>query len=181
MTTRRNTGKADTGAPVVSEDVPLLSSMTPSNLLNLHARIIDELRARELIRTSNNPVGDFAEYLFCKAFGWNRTGNSNAHLDAIDSDGKRYQIKARKITSHNASRQLGALRDLEHGHFDFLAGVLFSERYEVRRAIIIPHALIGPRAKWVAKTNSHKFFLRDEVWTWNGVTDVTAELQAVDF
>lgn len=161
--------------------LPPLTGLSPSQLLDLHSRIIDELRTRQLVRTSNNPVGDLAEYLFCKAFGWERAGNSHAHLDAIDTAGLRYQIKARKITSHNASRQLGAIRELDKGHFDFLAAVLFSERFEVRRAILIPHAVIGTQAKFVARTNSHKFFLRDDVWNIEGVRDVTAELQAVDF
>lgn len=155
--------------------------MAPAHLLDLHARIIEELRARDLVRTSNNPVGDFAEYLFCKAFGWERRGNSNAHLDAVDADGKRYQIKARKLTAHNASRQLGAIRDLEKGHFDYLAAVLFSDRFEVRRAIILPHALIGEHAKYVPHTNSHKFMLRDDVWNLPNVRDVTAELRSVVF
>lgn len=161
--------------------LPALSGFSPSQLLDLHSRIIDELRARELVRTSNNPVGDLAEYMFCKAFGWERAGNSHAHLDAIDTSGVRYQIKARKITAHNGSRQLGAIRELDKGHFDFLAAVLFSERFEVRRAILIPHSLIGPNAKFVERTNSHKFFLRDDVWSYPGVRDVTSELQAVDF
>ena len=52
----------------------------------------------------------------------------------MDAVGKRYQIKARKLTTHNTSRQLGAIRELEKGHFDYLAAVLFSERFEVRRA-----------------------------------------------
>lgn len=161
--------------------LPVLSGFSPSQLLDLHSRIIDELRARQLVRTSNNPVGDLAEYLFCKAFDWERAGNSHAHLDAIDTAGVRYQIKARKITAHNASRQLGAIRELDKGHFDFLAAVLFSERFEVRRAILIPHSLLGEHAKFVARTNSHKFFLRDDVWNYTGVRDVTSELQAVDF
>lgn len=161
--------------------LPDLAGLSPSQLLDLHGRIIEELKTRQLVRTSNNPVGDLAEYLFCKAFGWERAENSHAHLDAIDAAGLRYQIKARKITARNASRQLGAIRELDKGHFDFLAAVLFSERFEVRRAILIPHSLIAERAKFVARTNSHKFFLRDDVWEFACVRDVTAELRAVDF
>src|SRR6185369_16922352 len=106
--------------------VPALAILPPSQLLALHSRVMNELKARGLVRTANNPTGDLAEYLFCKAFGWNRAGNSNANLDAIDHDGIRYQIKARRLTTANGSRQLSAIRDLKNGHFDFLAAALFS-------------------------------------------------------
>lgn len=156
-----------------------LQHMSALNLLALHARISDELRARGILRSSNSPTGDLAENLFCKAFGWVQTGNSNANYDATDAEGRRYQIKARRLTAHNTSRQLSALRDLPAGHFDFLAGLLFDSNYKVRRAAIIPRRLIESSATFVVRTNSHKFYLRDEVWHAPGVRDVTLQLQAV--
>jgi hypothetical protein len=149
-------------------------------LLALHARVSEELRERRLTRSSNNPTGDLSEYMFCIAFGWNRTGNSNAHVDAVDSEGNRYQIKGRRVTRQNKSRQLSAIRDLGASHFDFLAGVLFAEDYCVMRAAIIPRAVIVERASFVERTNSHRFLLRDEVWDAPGVRDVTARLRTVD-
>jgi len=154
--------------------------MNPLQLLALHARVADEVRARGITRSSNNPTGDLAEYLFCKAFGWKQVGNSNAHVDAIGPDGARYQIKGRRATRYNKSRQLSAIRDLGGNHFDFLAGVLFSEDYTVIRAAIIPRAVIVDRASFVKRTNSHKFLLRDDVWDVHDVRDVTAELRAVN-
>ena len=50
-----------------------------------------------------------AEYLFCKAFGWKQADNSQANVDAIGSDGTRYQIKSRRLTRFNKSRQLSAI------------------------------------------------------------------------
>lgn len=47
-----------------------LKQITVAELLRLHAGTGDELRSREVVRSSNNPTGDYAEYLFCKAFGW---------------------------------------------------------------------------------------------------------------
>src|SRR5271169_3906575 len=108
-----------------------LAEMTPPELLALHAKLADELRTRGVTRSANNPTGDLAEYLFCKAFGWEQAGNSHANVDAIGSDGTRYQIKARRITRYNNSRQLSAIRDLGGGHFDFIAGALFNEDYTV--------------------------------------------------
>jgi hypothetical protein len=155
-----------------------LSRLTPIELLRLHADIAEDLRARGITRSSNNPTGDLAEYLFCKAFGWRRSGNSNANVDAIGEDGIRYQIKGRRITRHSRSRQLSAIRDLAGAHFDFLAGVLFSEDYSILRAAIIPRAVAEEQASFVERTNSHRFLLRDDVWEASHVRDVTEQLQA---
>jgi hypothetical protein len=158
-----------------------LSELTPPQLLALHAKLCDELRSRGITRSANNPTGDLAEYLFCKAFGWTQAGNSHANVDAIGTDGTRYQIKGRRITQYNNSRQLSAIRDLGGAHFDFLAGVLFSEDYAVMRGALIPHAVAIARATFVERTNSHRFLLRDDIWSAAGVRDVTAELRAVTF
>ena len=89
-----------------------MSHLTARELLALHSKVADELVARRITRTYNNPTGDLAESLFCKAFGWNQAGKSFAHVDAIGPDGAGSQIKGRRVTRLNKSRQLGALRDL---------------------------------------------------------------------
>lgn len=156
-----------------------LAACTWQELLAHFAEIEAELRRRDILRSSNNPVGDLAEWLFCKAFGWTRSERSNADFDAIDpADDKRYQIKGRRITTSNPSRQLGAIRDLSGARFHFLAAVLLDERYTVKRAAIIPHALIVEHSSFVERTNSHRFLLRDAIWAAKGVLDVTAKLRA---
>jgi len=158
-----------------------VEALTIPELLLLHTRIGDELRRRGVTRSANNPTGDLSEYLFCKAFGWKQAGNSHANIDAVAEDGTRYQVKGRRITQFNNSRQLSAIRDLKGGHFDFIAGVLFNEDYTVMRAALIPHSVALERAKFVERTNSHRFLLRDDVWNAPGVQDVTAALKAVNF
>ena len=157
-----------------------LANLRPLELLALHARVADELRARGITRSSNNPTGDLAEYIFCKAFGWTQAGNSSPNVDAIGSDGTRYQIKGRRVTRYNKSRQLSAIRDLAGAHFDYLAGVLFAEDYSLLRAATIPRAIVVERASFVERTNSHRFILRDDVWDAPGVQDVTTELRAIN-
>lgn len=63
-----------------------LRDLTPPELLVMHAAVSEELRRRGVIRSSNNPVGDLAEYLFCRAFGWKQAPNSMRDADATDSD-----------------------------------------------------------------------------------------------
>ena len=157
-------------------DFATLSAM---ELLALHTRVADALRERGITRSSNNPTGDLAEYLFCKAFGWQRENNSKAHFDAVATNGDKYQIKGRRMTRHNKSRQLGTIRDFHGRHFTYLAGVVFNEDYSVHRAAIIPYDVVETRATFIAHTNSHKFILHEDVWKASGVEEVTDRLRAV--
>lgn len=146
-------------------------------LLSLHAAVMEELRARDVLRSANNPTGDLAEYLFCAAFGWAQEGNSAKAFDATGTDGTRYQIKGRRIHRRNKSRQLSAIRSLDG--YDILAAVLFDDDYCVVRAAWIPASVVRDRSTYIEYTNSHKFFLRDDVWDAPGVIDVTDRLRAV--
>ncbi|MCC6914151.1 MAG: hypothetical protein IT566_10655 [Rhodospirillaceae bacterium] len=164
----------------VNAGVAALRRKAPAALLIMHSDIMDELRRRGIVRSANNPTGDLAEYIFCKAYNWDREGNSKAGFDATcKRTKKKYQIKARRVTSRNKSRQLSAIRELDACHFDFLAGIIFNERYEVARAIIVPHSAIRGRCTYVEHTNSHKLLLHDDVWKLPGAKDVTRKLQAV--
>lgn len=156
-----------------------LEEMKVAELLKLHAGINEQLRTRGIVRSANSPTGDLAEYLFCKAFGWQQANNSVRGYDATDSKGTRYQIKARRVHRRNKSRQLSAIRDLASGNFDILAGVLFDDDYNVIRAALIPRAVIEVRSKYIAHTNSNNFMLQDEIWLLDGVEDVTDEIRAV--
>ena len=42
-----------------------LDNRSVAELLALHVAIMEELRARNVLRSANNPTGDLAEYLFC--------------------------------------------------------------------------------------------------------------------
>lgn len=155
-----------------------LLNMPILDLLALHVEIMDELRNRDVIRSENNPTGDLAEYLFCRAFGWAQNPNSSKGVDAAAPDGTRYQIKGRRLHKRNLSRQLSAIRDI--GGFDFLAAVLFDHKYRVSRAALIPALIVQSRATFVEYTKSHKFMLPDGVWDLLGVIDVTEKLRAAE-
>jgi len=158
-----------------------LSPLSAQQLLALNADVLEELRDRGILRSSNNPTGDLAEFLFCRAFGWDRKDNSHPGVDAICPKGVRYQIKGRRMRRPSDSRQLSAIRKLHGEHFDFIAGVLFFADYTVMRAAIIPRAIAVERATYAKHTNSHTFLLRDDVWQAEHVLDVTAALHAVTF
>jgi hypothetical protein len=154
-----------------------LSNETIPELLSRHVAAMEELRARGVLRSANNPTGDLAEYLFCAAFGWAQEDNSAKAFDAADAEGIRYQIKGRRMHRRNRSRQLSAIRSLDG--FDVLAAVLFDDDYSVMRAALIPVSVVRDRSSYISYTNSHKFLLRDDMWNIDGVIDVTSRLRVV--
>ena len=151
------------------------------DLLQLHGRVLDELRARSVVRTGNAPLGDYAEWLFARAYGWRLEGNSSAGHDAADREGARFQIKARRLqTDGRGSRQLSVLRNLEAAGFDMLAAVLFAPDYSVWRAALIPFSIVRERSARVLHVNGWRFILEDAVWSLSGVVDATQALQRAE-
>lgn len=152
-----------------------LSRLSPAELLSLYAGVMNQLRERKLLRSSNGPVADLGEAIVAKALRLKLTGKSSAGCDATDSAGNRYQIKSRRITPDNRSTQLSAIRGLDSKPFEYLAGVLFDAEYRLVRACLIPHAVVRRRATFMKHVNGHRFLLRDSVWHETGVIDFTAK------
>lgn len=156
-----------------------LPEATAAQLLALFADVLGELRQRGIARSANNPVGDYAEHLVAKALGLELSSNSTAGYDATDAaDGTRYQVKGRRLTGSNPSRQLSAIRNLPDRHFDYLAGVLFAADFSVARACLIPVDVVEREATYVAHTNSWRLMLRDGLWSQEGVRDITEAVRA---
>jgi len=152
-------------------------ALSVSDLLKTHTGVLDELRARGILRSANNPTGDYSEWLFCRSFGWEQAANSVKGYDATNAEGSRFQIKGRRLHQHNTSRQLSAIRDL--AGFDVLAGVLLDAEFGVARAALIPSSVVRDRSTFTKHTNSHRFLLREDIWDAAGVKDVTGDLRAV--
>ena len=146
-----------------------------AELLALHVAVTEELRARKVLRSANNPTGDFAEYLFCGAFGWTQESNSTKAFDATGHDGTRFQIKGRRMHRRNKSRQLSQIRNFDG--FDVLAAVLFDDQYLIERAALIPVSTVREHSAYREHTNSYRFILRDAVWDMPDVIDVTEKLR----
>lgn len=157
-----------------------LSQAPVSALLELHVDLLAELRRRDVVRSANNPTGDYGELLFARAFGWTLNSNSSADADAVDADGIRYQIKCRRLATPKGSRQLGFIRRLPERPFDSLAAVLLDARFRVLRGALIPYEVVEPRASYVDSVKAWRFILRDSVWDLPGVVDVTDRLRAAE-
>ena len=136
----------------------LLLEMDDGEVAKAWARCMRTLRTRDLVRTANTPVGDYAERICCELYKLERKGFSEKSFDAIDAEGIRYQIKGRRLTSENPSRQLGAIRDIEQRPFDVLLAVFFNEDLELQEIWSIPCEVVR-EAAFVARTNSTRFVL----------------------
>jgi hypothetical protein len=148
-----------------------------ATLLNQRAAIDAALRKLGVTR-SENMLGDLAEFWAAGALSLALAQGSNKGFDATDGNGVRYQIKARRPTAANPSRQLGALRNLDKDDpFEFLIGVLFTPDFAVLRAASIPLDVVRKLATYVPHNNSWRLMLRDHVWAIAGVKDITAELK----
>ena len=128
-------------------------------LLNLYAQLLEELRRRGLTRTNNNPVADYAEKVVIDKLGLKQAQKEAKGYDAVDGDIK-YQIKGRRITRHNRSRQLGVIRNLDELLFDFLVAAIFDESFALTEMWKIPHSAIKRYASWSKHQNGYILHLQ---------------------
>lgn len=152
-----------------------------SRLLADFADLVDELRRRGVVRSSNNPVADYAEALVARAFDLDLAPTVATGYDARDPrTGTTYQVKSRRLTDFNKSRQLGFNRKLDAAAppFDHLVGVLFERDFTVLRAALVPFETVLQQVARVDYVGAWRFILRDEVWNLSGVTDVSDRLRA---
>lgn len=98
----------------------------------------------------------------------------------MDADGRRYQIKGRRITPFNVSRQLSILRglDAEPPLFDLLVAILFNPDFTILRAALMPIDVVRARAARHDYVNGWRLVLTDPVWELPGVEDVTERIAA---
>lgn len=153
-----------------------LAGRTISELLSLHGAVLDELKTRGIVRSKNNPTGDYAEWLVSKRLGLALEPNSAKGFDATDSQRLRYQIKGRRVTPDNPSTQLGIIRNLDGRDFDFLVGVVFDADWKVLRAAKIPHDVVRTLTTPRPHQNGHIMHLRPAIMDVPGVTDISAAL-----
>jgi hypothetical protein len=150
-----------------------LSERTPMQLLQMFAAVIDELKRRGLVRTINNPVADYTEWLVTSKLKLNLLGNSVSGCDATGCDGIKYQIKGRRVSATAKSIQLSALRNLTKRPFDFLVAVIYESDFSIRHALRIPYEVVLEQSTYQSHTNSHLFFVRPSLLTDTRVEDIS--------
>jgi hypothetical protein len=141
-----------------------LESLQEKQLLRLYGELIEELRRRRLVRSSNNPVSDYAERIVSERMNLILQTNSNKGFDALnEKNGLKYQIKARRLTRHNKSRQLSVIRDLDQKLFDFLIAVIFDEYLEPKEIWQVPWEAVKRHSIPSQHQNGHILRLEGDV------------------
>lgn len=140
-----------------------LNKLNEKELLSLYSLLIEELRKRGLVRSSNNPVADYAEYIAARKFGLKLETGSTKGFDAKDKKGLRYQIKSRRPTEHNKSLQLGVIRNLKNKPFDFLIAIIFNKDFSASEIYKIPFNLIKKYSRFSAHQNGHILILQGKI------------------
>lgn len=126
-----------------------LDQTSTSELFELFAAILRELRSRGVVRSSNNPVAVYSKFLAAKALGLELVTKSTKGHDALDTD-----------------------------HFDYLVGIVFNEDFSIPRACLVPAECVRKAATYRDHVNAWILNLHDSLWDLGGVKDVTEAIQA---
>ncbi len=107
-----------------------LDDLTTLELLALSRASHRELRRRGVIRSNNEPTGDYTELLVQRATGGELAMASQKSWDILTVEGARIQVKSRIITDrrNNSERQLSTIRSWD---FDAAVIVLFDNDFRV--------------------------------------------------
>lgn len=118
-------------------DSERLRSATELELLVTYESILDELFRRNVTRTFDAPVGQYAEWLTKAVLGGELAANGVKSYDMVCEEFGRVQIKARIVRgrSNRGETQLSAFRSFD---FDHALVLMFDQTYTVTTATIIP-------------------------------------------
>jgi hypothetical protein len=155
-----------------------LSSYGTTELLSLHSEVLEELRVRNVVRSKNNPTGDYAEWLVSEKLGLKLVPNSSKGYDATDKRGRKYQIKGRRVTTGSNSPLLGAIRNYQQGDFDFLVAVVFEADWQVRCAAQVAHKDLEQFLTFRAHVNAHTMRFAPNLFQNRCVKNITDALHS---
>jgi hypothetical protein len=157
-------------------DTADLKSLSTEKLFALYRGVMKELLHRQIIRTTNAPAGDYAEYLVAKAFDGQLADNSAKSWDVDTPDGRHLQVKCRTImdSTKMGQRQLSPFRTFD---FDEAIIVLVNEHFGVWKAISLPVEVVKQHATYRRHVNGYVMHARNNVLSHPEAVDLTAELR----
>ncbi len=120
-----------------------IDELKVKELLIRYRNLLNDLHKTGVIRTSK-VVSDYGEYVVCKLLNLNRSDSKvQKGFDAIDSDGVKYEIKARKETSwHTPNLFRVTKKQLETS--DFIIYIEFDDNWEIKKLLKIPSSDLTP-------------------------------------
>lgn len=138
-----------------------LNRLSETDLLSLVYKATKELKSRGVIRTQNL-VGDYAEYLVSQRLNLTLLTSSEKAIDAVDSNGKTYQIKARRLTVGTSTPTIKSLRSFD---FDYLVLVLFNEDYSLKSCGLLTSSLAKELAIPNPRVNGYRLNLSPKLFS----------------
>lgn len=153
------------------------SGKSTAELLTAYVAIMRELRTRGLVRSTNNPVADLAEALAQRAFKLELAIGSTKGYDAKSADGKKWQIKGRRLTKENSNTGMGVIRNLDDMTFDFLLGIYFNEDFSIREAYRVEHAAVAEYADTSKAQGGRVLRVKEALKTDPRCLDVTTQIR----
>ncbi|WP_300268152.1 hypothetical protein [Microbacterium sp.] len=148
---------------------PLAAEPTPA-LLRQYAEILAELRERGVVRTSNAPLGDYAEHIALQVYGGTLAPNSAKSYDLVASDGQHVQVKARTVSpTTSPSAVFSVFRSFE---FDTAALIVLDARtYDLKWARELSPDDVREASRWSSHVNGHLLQIRKAEKLGTDVTD----------
>jgi len=135
----------------------LFARLADGELLGLRASVMKELNEPGVIRSDNNPLGDYCEFLVAAHYGVAPEGNSNAGHDVTAPEGSKIQVKGRRLRPDGRKPpHFSGVRNLddEPPPFDFLIGLILNRDFSVAEAWQLPVERVRHYATYRSHTNS---------------------------
>jgi hypothetical protein len=140
-----------------SEIAALFGRLDDAALLGLWASVMSELTERGVVRSDNNPIGDYCEFLVAAHLGVIPEASSTAGYDVLAPDGAKVQVKGRRLISRGRKPpHFSAVRRLADDPpvFDYLVGVILNRDFSVAEAWEVPIECVRDYARYRPHTNS---------------------------
>lgn len=154
-----------------------LGALTNRELLDVWTGSLDQLHARGVVRTYNNPVGDIAEAIVARHFGGRRGAFAQAAWDVAVGE-ELLQVKACRRATPKTKLGFSPIRHADG--YTALVLVVFTAGMRVEQAWRIPRDVVNALAKFNAHVNGFKIGLTAEVTSHPGVEPLELNDDAID-
>lgn len=152
-----------------------LGELSNRALLRLHYAVLAQLRTNGVVRSSNSPIGDYAELLVQRAYDGTLPARGNQGWDVDTPNLGRVQVKARVRTA--AEMRSGQWGHVMPDSFDACVYALFDPAtVELSRAVLLPAATIAERG--TPHKGGFRFRLGADLLSLPKAVDVTGDLAA---
>lgn len=116
-------------------------NLSLQQLITNYVRSRDALKEAGILRTDRNLQGDYAEWLVAKKLNLTLSESTiQKGFDAVDADGKTYQVKSRMVYATEQHTSFD-FQNLDH-EFDYLIGVFFNKDLDVIKIIKVSHEAV---------------------------------------